>query len=53
MPNININIDKINEIEYNLPASVGGVVTLLAGKTYLLSEPIDLLGDRIVSGGCV
>jgi hypothetical protein len=51
MPNININIDKINEIEYNLPASVGGVVTLLAGKTYLLSEPIDLLGDRIVAGG--
>jgi hypothetical protein len=51
MPNININIDKINEIEYNLPASVGGVVTLLAGKTYLLSEPIDLLGDRIVAAG--
>jgi hypothetical protein len=51
MPNININIDKINEIEYNLPASVGGVVTLLAGKTYLLSEPIDLLGDRIVTAG--
>jgi hypothetical protein len=51
MPNININIDKINEIEYNLPASVGGVVTLVAGKTYLLSEPIDLLGDRIVTAG--
>jgi hypothetical protein len=51
MPNININIDKINEIEYNLPASVGGVVTLLAGKTYLLSEAIDLLGDRIVTTG--
>jgi hypothetical protein len=51
MPNININIDKINEIEYNLPTSVGGVVTLLAGKTYLLSEAIDLLGDRIVTAG--
>jgi hypothetical protein len=51
MPNININIDKIKEIEYTLPASVGGVVTLLAGKTYLISEPIDLQGDRIVAGG--
>jgi hypothetical protein len=51
MPNININIDKIKEVEYTLPAAVSGVVTLLAGKTYLISEPIDLNGDRIVAGG--
>jgi hypothetical protein len=51
MPNININIDKIKEVEYTLPAAVGGVVTLEAGKTYLISEPIDLNGDRIVAGG--
>jgi hypothetical protein len=51
MPNININIDKIKEIEYTLPSAVGGIVTLQAGKTYLISEPIDLQGDRIVAGG--
>jgi hypothetical protein len=51
MPNININIDKIKEIEYTLPSAVGGIVTLQAGKTYLISEPIDLLGDRIVTAG--
>lgn len=51
MPNININIDRIKEVEYTLPAAVGGVITLQAGKTYLISEPIDLNGDRIEAGG--
>jgi hypothetical protein len=51
MPNININIDKIKSIEYTLPNAVSGVITLVAGKTYVISEPIDLNGSRIVAGG--
>lgn len=34
----------------DLPASVAGVKTLLAGVTYFISTEIDLLGDRIVCG---
>ena len=35
----------------DFPAAVSGVITLAAGKTYIVTTSIDLLGDRLVTGG--
>jgi hypothetical protein len=35
----------------DFPTPVSNVITLLAGKTYVLTTSVDLLGDRIVAGG--
>lgn len=35
----------------DLPAAVGGVITLESGMTYMLAGDIDLAGDRIVCDG--
>lgn len=37
----------------DLPTAVGGVITLAAGYTYLITNDIDLTGDRIVAAGVV
>lgn len=42
----------VNE-KRDLPAPVGGVITLEAGKTYHFLTDIDLLGDRLETGGVV
>lgn len=34
----------------DLPAAVGGVITLLDNYTYFITKTIDLLGDRLVCG---
>lgn len=34
----------------DLPAPVGGVITLEDGKTYFITKTIDLTGDRLVAG---
>ena len=58
MPNINItlsefqNVDVINT-KADFPAAVGGVITLEANKTYVVTGTVDLLGDRIVCDGVV
>lgn len=44
-----VNFIEINDIS-DLPASSGGVITLIAGYTYLFLKHIDLLGARLVCG---
>lgn len=58
MPNINITLSEFENIEVinikaDFPASVGGVITLEANKTYVITSDVDLTGDRIVCGGVV
>ena len=40
---------EVNDLT-DLPASSGGVITLVAGYTYLFLKHIDLLGSRLVCG---
>lgn len=35
----------------DFPPPVNNVITLLVGKTYIITNEIDLLGDRLVTGG--
>lgn len=42
----------VNE-KQDLPQAVGGVITLEAGKTYYFIGDVDLLGDRLETGGVV
>lgn len=44
-----VNFIEVNDVS-DLPASSGGVITLIAGYTYLVLKHIDLLGARIVCG---
>ena len=37
----------------DLPAAVGGVITLEAGRTYFFTANIDLTGDRLATAGVV
>ena len=37
----------------DFPTPVGGVITLDAGKTYIVTTDVDLTGDRLVAGGIV
>jgi hypothetical protein len=46
----NDNIIFVNA-KADFPAAVSGVITLLEGKTYVVTTSIDLLGDRLVTGG--
>jgi len=38
-------------IKDDFPAPVGGVITLEAGKSYFITAPIDLTGDRLETAG--
>lgn len=58
MPNININLSEFENVDVintkaDFPAAVGGVITLEANKTYVITDTVDLLGDRIECGGVV
>jgi hypothetical protein len=44
------NVEVINS-KSDLPTAVGGVITLLPNKTYLVTSAIDLTGDRLVTSG--
>ena len=44
-----VNFIEINDVS-DLPASSGGIITLVAGYTYLFLKHIDLLGARLVCG---
>ena len=46
----NDNIIFVNAKD-DFPTSVSDVITLAAGKTYIVTTSIDLLGDRIETGG--
>lgn len=46
------NIVYVSE-KSDFPTAVGGVITLLADKTYILTADVDLTGDRIVCDGVV
>jgi len=37
----------------DFPTPVAGVITLLAGYTYIITTTVDLMGDRLVCGGVV
>jgi hypothetical protein len=37
----------------DFPAPVSGVITLQAGYTYIITDSVDLTGDRLVCGGVV
>lgn len=58
MPNININLSEFENVDVintkaDFPAAVGGVITLESNKTYVVTDTVDLLGDRIECGGVV
>lgn len=44
---------KVVNAKADFPAAVSGVITLPAGMTYLLTDVIDLTGDRIETAGPV
>lgn len=54
---INASIARITEnvkvinIKEDFPEPVGGVITLEAGKSYFITAPIDLTGDRLETAG--
>ena len=44
---------RVVRSKYDFPASVAGVITLEANKTYIIQNEVDLLGDRLEAGGVV
>ena len=54
---INESIARITEnfivinVKADFPTPVGGVITLAAGKSYFITAPIDLTGDRLETAG--
>lgn len=54
---INASISRITEnfivinVKDDFPAPAGGVITLEAGKSYFITAPIDLTGDRLETAG--
>jgi hypothetical protein len=56
MPNINLNLSQfenvtIVNVKSDLPTPSGGVITLEADKTYIITADVDLTGDRLVTAG--
>lgn len=44
---------RVVRSKYDFPASIAGVITLEANKTYIVQNEVDLLGDRLEAGGVV
>lgn len=52
LDSIGTDIIFVNSLA-DLPVAVSGVITLVAGKTYFFTADVDLVGDRLETGGVV